>query len=306
MTLLKKTRQAFTQHLWQHYKQKVTAFKIIETALQKQGNTHIVLDHFALIDLPSPHSGIPYLSQLFSALGYRVQGLDYLPDKQNDFLWLVENDAIDQLAKKTLPQVVVADFRLDALPVEIKKVIEKYTQQMTSSPLKDIQCLSAKTYLGDEQAAAQLLSVLTDSFSKRAWSLPTLADFKTVHAFNELLAWVLLFGPIPNHFTIAAHLLAGFDDMPAFMRFIEMDLGLPLNTEGGVIKGNAAMGIEQGSTMGLPMTVQLADGSLELPGLFIEFVWRHALDKNKVPSYWRDYYSGFIAQNANKVIESLL
>jgi hypothetical protein len=304
MDLLKKTRHAFTQHLWHCYKKTVPAIQTIEKSLQKQG-INVVLDHFAIIDLPSPHSGIPYLSQLFSALGYSVQGLDYLPEKQNDFLWLVESDAVGQLAKDTLPQVVVADFRLHELPLAVKKIIDKYIHQIPASSLQTIQHLSGKTYLGDKASAEQLLSLLIQCFSKRAWSLPTIADFKTVQAFNELLAWVLLFGAIPNHFTIAAHLLNGFDSMVSFMQFIETDLGLELNTEGGIIKGNAAVGIEQGSTVGVPMKIQLADGDLALPGPFIEFVWRYPLDKNKAPLYWQDYYSGFIAQNANKVIESV-
>jgi len=305
MPLLKQTRQALTHHLWQVYKNTVPGFQTIATALQQRGNAHLVLDHFAIINLPGPDSGISYLAQIFSALGYRAQGSDYLAEKQNDFAWWVESDAIDQLAKDTLPQVVVADFRLHELPVAVKTIIKKYTRQISASSLQQIQLLSSKVYLGDEKAAAQLLPLTIECFSNRPWPLPTIADFKTVHACNELLAWVLLFGPIPNHFTIAAHLLEGFDSMTSFMRFIEQELGLKLNTEGGVIKGNAAMGIEQGSTLGIPIEVTLADGSVWLPGPFIEFVWRHPVGENKQPMFWRDYYTGFMAQNANRVIESL-
>jgi hypothetical protein len=305
MDLLKQTRIALTQHLWHNYRQTVPVFQTLETALQQRGEAPIVWDHFAIIDLPSPYSGIPYLSQLFAALGYRVQGLDYLPAKQNDFLWLVETDAMTQLATETLPQIVVADFRLSALPVAIKNIVEKYTAQIPPSPLAIIQCLSGKAYLGDAAAAKQLLAILIKAFSQRPWSLPTLADFKTVHHFNELLAWVLLFGPVANHFTVAAHLLGSFDSMVSFIEFIQTTLGLQLNAEGGLLKGNAALGIEQASTVGMPQQVQLADGYVSLPGPFIEFVWRYPLSMQKKPSYWRDYYSGFVAQNANKVIESL-
>jgi len=303
--LLKKTRQRLTQFFWQTYSHTNLASQKIATALQNRGNPHIVWDHFAIIDLPSAYSGIPYLSQLFSALGYRVQGVDYLAEKQNDFLWMVEEDAITQLATEVLPQIVVADFRLQELPATVKTIIEKYTQQMSPLSLQKIQCLSGKTYLGDTEAATQLLSLLIKYFSNRPWPLPTVADFNTVHQANELLAWVLLWGPIPNHFTISAHLLTGFDAMLSFMHFIEIELGLSLNTEGGVIKGNAALGIEQSSTLGMPMTVVLADGSVQIPGPFVEFIWRHPVDNNKVPVYWRDYYTGFIAQHANKVVESL-
>lgn len=305
MHLLKKVRHDLTKHLWHTYKNTVPHFQIIESALQKRKDHSIILDHFAIIDLPSQHSGISHLSQIFSALGYIVQGLDYLPEKQNDFLWMVETDAITQSATETLPQIVVADFRLHELPATVKQIIEKYTQEIPPSPLSEIQRLSGKTYLGDELAARQLLSLLIHYFSGRQWSLPTVKDFKTVQEANELLAWVLLFGRIPNHFTISAHLLNGFDSLQAFMDFVAKDLGLALNTQEGIIKGNSAMGIQQGSTLGVPTEIQLADGHLLLPGPFIEFVWRYFKVNDKKSTRWCDYYTGFIAQNANKVVESL-
>lgn len=305
MNLLKTIRQTLTQYLWHTYKHTVPCFQAIETALQKRGNSSIFLDHFAIIDLPSNRSGIPHLCQIFSALGYAVQGSDYLPAKQNDFLWLAEADAIEQRATETLPQVVIADFRLHELPVTVRNIIEKYTAQIPSSSLPLIQSLSDKAYLGDETSEKHLLKILIDCFSKRPWPLPTITDFETVRQANELLAWVLLFGPIPNHFTIAAHLLNGFDSMTSFMNFIEKDLGLALNTQEGTIKGNPQTGIQQGSTLGIPTKMRLADGDLWLPGPFIEFVWRHPLDDSKKAVQWCDYYTGFIAQNANGVIESL-
>jgi hypothetical protein len=305
MNLLKHTRHAVTQGLYQAYKKRVPCFQVIETALQKRGNASIVLDHFALIDLPSVHSGIPYLSAVFSALGYQVQGADYLPDKQNDFSWLVEADAVGQTAAHTLPQVVVADFRLDALPSPVRKTIEKYTCHIVTPALSQIQYLGAQIEKGDTAAAAQLAALLLDSFSKRSWPLPTLADFKRVEEANALLAWVLLFGPIPNHFTIAAHLLRGFPSMQAYMDFIALEQNMPLNTKEGVLKGSAERGIEQGATLGEPIEVAVADGSVRLPGPFVEFVWRYAKTPGKVPLYWQDYYTGFIAQQADTVIESL-
>lgn len=304
MRLLKKVRQALTQHLWGHYKDTVPHFKMIEAALQKRKDNIVVLDHFAIIDLPGKYTGIPNLNQIFSALGYIVQGLDYLPEKQNDFLWMVEVDAVTQSAIETLPQIVVADFRLHELPQTVKKIIEKYTQEISQSPLSEIQRLSSKTYLGDVAAAEQLLALLINYFSTRQWSLPTVTDFKTVQEANELLAWVLLFGHVPNHFTISAHLLNSFNSLQSFMHFVAEDLGLPLNMQDGIIKGTPALGIEQSATLGAPIEIKLADGSLFLPGPFIEFVWRFPIFDKK-PVNWGDYYTGFIAQNANRVIESL-
>jgi hypothetical protein len=142
--------------------------------------------------------------------------------------------------------------------------------------------------------------------SGRTWPLPSTREFRTVHEFNELLAWVLIFGHKPNHFTLSVHLLSEFPDLSAFHRFIEEDLQLPLNNEGGIIKGRKESGIAQGSTVGNPQNVSLSDGDVELPLGFVEFVWRypqpHLASK---PIWWKDYFTGFVANHANRVIESL-
>jgi hypothetical protein len=264
-----------------------------------------ILDHFAIIDLPGKYSGIPTLSHIFSRLGYVQQGADYLPEKQNDFAWLAEIDAAGQPAAQVLPQVVIADFRLDELPPSVAAIIEKYTAQVSDIPLKQIHGLLDKIELGDTAVAEQVITHLTDYFSDRAWPLPTVSEFNTVHACNELLAWVLVFGRIPNHFGLAIHLLPGFASLEAFMHFILEEVKLPLNEIDGRIKGHPSQGIQQGSTKGAMTTVQLADGSCLIPGQFMEFVWRYPKPPTPTAFLWDEYYTGFIPQNANRVIESL-
>lgn len=83
-------------------------------------------------------------------------------------------------------------------------------------------------------------------------------------------------------------------------------MNIQLNHEGGIIKGGRQAGIEQSSTAGKLQKIKLADGEIELPCGFVEFVWRfphaHATAK---PILWQDYFTGFIATHANRVIESL-
>lgn len=303
MKLLKQIRSQLIQELWRSYKQSLPAAATLATALEARGEK-IILDHLAIIDLPSRYSGIPTLVQIFSALGYIVQGCDYLPEKQNDFTWMVESDALDQPVNTVLPQVVVADFRLDELPISIRKIIESYTAYIKASPLREIQQLSGKAFLGDHSAATQLLQLLHLYFTHRQWPLPTVADFQQVREANELLAWVLVFGHIPNHFTISSHLMSNFPSFSHFIRFVEHELLLPLNQEEGKIKGNSKVGIQQASTIGSIENIELADSKIFAPGRFIEFVWRYSLNKS-APCLWNDYFTGFISSHANRVIESL-
>ena len=74
------------------------------------------------------------------------------------------------------------------------------------------------------------------------------------------------------------------------------------NTE-GLIKGSKECGIEQISTVGNKIALQLADGAIDIAGSFVEFVWRHPV--NSPARLWKDFYTDFIPENANHVIESL-
>jgi hypothetical protein len=293
-------RKSIIDSLWHSYCSSTAQMQLINTHLKRMGAESIILDHFAIIDLPGPHSGIPSLKELFGMIGYGERGKDYLSDKQNDFVWMAETDHQHQPAKNVLPQVVVADFRLDELPVEIRAIITKYAHMASKPPIDEIKKLIAAHAFNP---AAQ---IITTYLSGRDWPLPTVKEFNTVHEFNELLAWVLVFGRCPNHFTISVHHLTAFDSMATFLSFIEDNLGLTLNKEGGRIKGGKESGIEQGSTIGMLQSVTLSDGHIELPTGFVEFVWRHPHDISCTkPMLWSDYFTGFIPQYANRVIESL-
>jgi hypothetical protein len=309
MLMQKLFRKNLIQHLWETYKNSSAQIKKIEASLKQKGISKLALDHFAIIDLPGPNTGISHLKQFFSAIGYVEQGKDYLAAKQNDFLWMTEKESADLPALDVLPQVVVADFRLDALPSEVKKIIEKYAKLAPSSPQPEFQLLIDRMIAGDQVASASLFSLLSQYLAGRDWPLPTLKEFNTVHEFNELLAWVLIFGRKPNHFTLSVHLLDHFENLNDFIQFITDEVKLKLNKEGGIIKGGQTIGIAQGSTVGLHQTVTLLDGNVEIPTGFVEFVWRYplvsqCLSKQK-PMLWRDYFTGFVAQHANHVIESL-
>lgn len=298
--MLKQIRHAIVNQLWEAYRCHTSQITVIEQGLKQKNIYKPSLDHFAVIDLPGPHTGIPYLTKLFSIIGYESRGDGYLPDKQNDFHWMAEEDSENTSAKNVLPQVVVADFRLEELPPEIKIIIEKYARLASPPPLANIATLAAKN---DALSASQLVHIFTRYLTGRDWPLPTVNEFQTVHDFNELLAWVLVFGRRPNHFTFSIHLLPPFKNLIEFHQFVECELQLTLNKDGGVIKGNESAGIAQGSTAGIREKIALDDGTVELPTSFVEFVWRFPVCEQ--PSLWNDYFTGFIAQHADRVIESL-
>jgi len=295
-------RHELIKQLWESYQRSLNGIPDLMTSLNTLGIHSIPLDHLAIIDLPSKHSGIPTLLKLFSALGYEYRGCGYLADKQNDFVWMAESQADFKPVTEVLPQVVIADFRLDELPTHVKTIIEKYTRDIPPFSLDE-------------------LSI--QYFTDRPWPLPTVSDFRAVHEVNELLAWVLVFGRQPSHFGLSIHLMNSFVTpviaSPRFSRarqsrksnyfnqledFLQL-IQEPLNRVGGVIKGTPEGGIIQSSTLGQPVSVELADGVVTLPERFIEFVWRYPKSEINQPQQWGDYFTGFIAPQANVVIESV-
>ncbi len=303
--MLRLARHAIVHSLWENYRNASQQMQILERSLEQKGISNPTLDHFALIDLPSNNSGIPVLRELFTNIGYTERGKGYLADKQNDFMWLAETESMTHPAQMALPQVVVADFRLHELPENIRAIIQHYAQFAPTAPLDIIRELVQRTNDNDESAMLMLVDTVLQYCKQRPWPLPTVAEFETVFAFNRLLAWVLIFGRSPNHFTLSLHHLNIFTDMANFHQYVEDELNLPLNAEGGKIKGTPDSGIMQGSTIGTFESVALQDGTIELPRGFVEFVWRFPLDQNTKPTKWNDYFTGFIAANADHVIKSL-
>ena len=304
--MLNQAKKLILRQLWHNYAVDLLPVLRIQAALQEQYNEQMRWDHFALIDLPGPNSGIGPLSQLFTLLDYEVRGGDYLAEKQNDFVWLAERDIEAQPAGNVLPQVVVADFRLEALASEVRKIIEFYALQSKSLNIDHISHLKKRLLQQDQTAFFELINLVTCYLQGRDWPLPTVKEFMTVKESNELLAWVLVMGRQVNHFAWAIHLSKTFKDLSVFNCFVNDTLDIPLNEKVGVIKGHLGQGIEQSSTAAMTRVVQLADGSIDLSDRFVEFVWRHpVLSESKKPQLWRDYFTGFIANNADNVVESL-
>jgi hypothetical protein len=304
--MFKEVRSLIIKTLWQNYRKTSWQMNKIETSLKEKGIEEIILDHFAIIDLPGPFTGIPYLCEIFSKLGFIVRGIDYLPDRQNAFCWMAEENSNGCHPRDVLPQVVVADFRLDALPPEIKKIITFYASYAKPSPIEDINRLIKRLYEGDTEAMFEIEKIIVSYLKGRDWPLPTVNEFYTVAEFNELLAWVLIFGRQPNHFTLSIHLLDTFTDLSDFTHFITNEVKLELNNEGDIIKGSQAVGIMQSSTKAYPETLLLKDGTISVPTPFVEFVWRYPRCETHQPLLaWDDYFTGFIGQQATQVIESL-
>jgi hypothetical protein len=298
--MLKEVRQHLVQMLWNDYKQE---FPFLVPLFQEQKPA---LDHFSIIDLPSYHSGMDYLSRIFSATGFIFRGADYIPQRQNDFLWMVEEDYYEKAPQQILPQAVLADFRLNELSKSTQKIIAKYTKHAHGFDFATFEYLGPKLRDGNKEAAQQMAKSIHDYLEHRQWPIPTVNDYLNVKEENELLAWALTFGRKVNHFGIALHALEQYENIEAFVEAAQKVKGITFNTEGGLIKGSAASGLMQCGTKGAELQLHLADGAVEINNSFMEFVWRFPqAAAEQAPSFWHEYFTGFIPTNANEVIKAI-
>lgn len=302
--MLDRVKQGIIRQLWQAYSANLLHLSIIQASLQTRYQEELRVDHLALIDLPGPDTGIDVLSRLFSYLGYVTRGQGYLAEKQNNFRWLAEQSATHQLAINALPQIVVADFRREALAPEVLKIIDHYAA--FSKPLDNerLVFLQQGVLQHDEVAAYEMMALIMGYLKGRDWPLPTVNEYEIVKSHNELLAWVLVKGRQVNHFAWAIHLSNYFSSLEAFNLFLSSSLKIPLNKKGGLIKGHASQKIEQSATLATVKSIRLADGVIDVPDRFIEFVWRYPKQEG-TSMLWEDYFTGFIADNADRVVESL-
>ena len=302
--MLNRVKKYVLDRLWQNYSSHVTEISIIQDQFNTLFQEELILDHFALIDLPGPYTGMDTLSCLFSYLGYSVRGQDYLAEKQNNFRWLSEEISPETLAIAAAPQIVVADFRREALAPQVLTIIDHYANFAQALDIDQLKVLHQRTLQHDEAAADELSRFILNYLQSRDWPLPSIEEYEIVKSHNELLAWVLVMGRQVNHFAWSMHLSKCFNQLKHCNQFFSSTLNITLNNKGGLIKGSASKGIEQSSTQPATTSITLADGVIDLSDRFIEFVWRYP-KKEGENKLWHDYFTGFVADNANRVVESL-
>ncbi len=299
MSALPRIRKKIIQTLFENY---CSLCPHIQKILQALSGKDCVLDHFAIIDLPGPQSGISVLNQIFMALDYVPQGRDYLRQKHNEFLWLAPREAKDQKATEADPQIVIADFCLADMDPKIATIISHYANLAKPFPWRKFHQFCGEIYQGNLSNEASFIQLILAHLQARTWPEPSLKDYLEVREYNELLSWVLLLGRRVNHFGIEVESLNTHPNLQTFTHWIQ-SLGISLNQKKGLIQGDATQYLAQSSTQGEEIFIQLENKAFKLHGPFLEFVWRAPLVAS--PQHWKDYFRGLIGKQADQVIEAV-
>lgn len=285
MDITSTVRNGLIRRLWEKYSISNYALEIAHL------NHKIILDHIAIIDLGFESSNRMELANLFQELGFEIKGEGYLPEKNNDFLWMSQKNSSELLTEDVAPQIVFGDFRIEKLSNEVRNIVEKYGSYQKKFDLDKFNALMSKNL------AHEAIEFIFSYLEYKSWPLITKKEYKLVEKENPLLAWVLMFGRTVNHFGVDVQFSAKYNGLSEFHE----DAAKILDYGIGMIKGSKEIGIEQSSSLG--KIIHLDDIDVLTRGPFLEFVWRHPIKDN--PILWGDYYRGFIPDNANKIIESV-
>lgn len=294
--MLSSVRKKIVYKLWEDY---VTNIDFYDQIFKTQP----ILDHLAIIDLSSWRSGRNVLKKVFERIGFEKNGEGYLPDKQNDFLWMREKQFGSLKFGDGLPQLVLADFRNDLFSKKAQQIIESLTANIVPFDFDQLDKSLKALDHGDPFAASAISTQITEYLLTTPWGEPTKNEFEILKKENNLLSWVALFGRRVNHFGICINEHADYKNFTDFLDNIKKLNALKLNSVGGEIKGGTRDGIAQASSIGSPITVELKGGKVKANKSFMEFVWRYPTKEK--PETWDDYFNGFVANNATYVIESL-
>lgn len=253
------------QLLWQDYLAMTPQAQRVSDLLQSRGES-IVNDHIALRTFAHERVDIEVLDRAFVEAGYEpIESYEFEEKKLVACHYEHED--------RNRPKIFISALLLDEC----------------SSGLRD----TVSGLLG--QVPPGLEADWRFPVSGRPWKLSH-GVYLSLLEESAYAAWLAAFGFRANHFTVAVHRLKTVDSLPA-LNAILLEEGFVLNESGGTIKGNAAVGLEQSSTIAECIPVGFSDGSFDIPSCYYEFAYRHALPSGEL-------FEGFIADSATHLFDS--
>ena len=250
--------------IWQQYLSVTPSAKKIHQLL---GNGNDVInDHVAYRTFNHPKISLAQLAKGLLALGYTECGQYDFSAKKLDAKHFEHTDS-------TMPKVFISELRVEEFSSEVQDIIAGLIAQLPD----------------DVSDRADFL------YSGRLWEISS-KDYDTLLNVSEYAAWLAAWGYRANHFTVSINHLANYDDIEVVNTTLK-EAGYALNTNGGEIKGDEVVKLEQSSTLADKAPVDFSDKTIEIPSCFYEFAKRYPLASGEL-------YTGFVAASADKIFDS--
>ncbi|MFQ3276875.1 MAG: hypothetical protein ACI9F1_002085 [Colwellia sp.] len=255
---------ALFNDIWQQYLSVTPSAKKIHQLL---GNGNDVInDHVAYRTFNHPKINLVQLAKGLLALGYTECGQYDFSAKKLDAKHFEHTDS-------TMPKVFISELRVEEFSSEVQEIIIGLIAQLPD----DVSDRNDFLYSG------------------RLWEISS-KDYDTLLNVSEYAAWLAAWGYRANHFTVSINHLAGYEDIEVVNTTLK-EAGYELNTNGGEIKGDKVVKLEQSSTLADKASVNFSDKTREIPSCFYEFAKRYPMANGEL-------YCGFVAASADKIFDS--
>lgn len=250
--------------IWEQYVRVTPSAKKIHQLLG--GGNDVINDHVAYRTFNHPKINLTKLAQGLVKLGYSEGG-------QYDFKAKKLNAKHFEHPDSTMPKVFISELKIEEFSDEVQEIITGLIEQLP----EDVSNREDFLYCG------------------RLWQLSS-SDYQTLLKVSEYAAWLAAWGYRANHFTVSINHLANLHDIDVVNNTLKQ-AGYLLNTNGGEVKGNEDVKLEQSSTLADKASVNFTDKAMEIPSCFYEFAKRYPMSNGKL-------YQGFVAASADKIFDS--
>ena len=278
--------------LFNIYAKRVPDVKKITSAMIERGmvssQNEIINDHIAFRTMGVPNLGISSFEKIFLENGYKRMDFYNFAIKKLDAYWYSP-------PTEDLPRIFISELKVEKLSPKVQNIIRFYTDSIVQDPVDTLN-------LDDYKAVAKY-------FQTPLWDLPSLKDYELLLSESEYAAWVIYNRYYLNHYTISVHDLPNpYNKLESFNEFLS-DIGIKMNTSGGIIKTSKDQLLRQSSSVANTVRANFTNGNTKkIAGSYVEFAERSPLPEfrnlksNKLKREHRR--EGFETSNADRIFES--
>jgi nucleoside diphosphate kinase len=219
------------------------------------------VDHVAFRTFDRGHMTLNVIEQWLLKQGYSISGEYEFPVRK------VRAKSYSK-SRAAIPRVFLSELQVDKTSPNVQNIVNKLIDVYQSE--------------------------LNDDFIQHRWKTISLDEYNTLlKEGGEYAAWVAVNGLMPNHMTV--HVQDRIDNV--LKKVVE--LGIPVASAGGSIKGGPHYLLEQGSTLADSINYFTTDNVLiSVAGAYCEFA------KRWVDPSTNELFDSFIEPSADKIFES--
>ncbi|MCG8673127.1 MAG: DUF1338 domain-containing protein [Pseudomonadales bacterium] len=257
----------YFQELWRGYTEVTPQAQQIHEIIHAH-NGHVINDHVAFRTFNRSPIDINSLESSFLEMGYSQFDEYIFPNKKLRARAYVHSDELQ-------PKVFLSELQLESCTQGMQSIVDGLLEN-TEFPNK----IDAELFL-----------------QGRLWPTIDWDCYQSLLTESEYAAWLSVMGFRANHFTVFVNKLSKNRSLDEVIELVQ-SLGLQMNQSGGLIKGNALVGLQQASTLADTIEMEFAQGDIHaVKSCYYEFALRY-------PDEQGNLYQGFVADSADKIFES--